>query len=129
MPEDAPLKCGFDGKIFFIDCLPEKCTKKLRYLKYAPYFHITIKSRCLSKLSVVTLWRTPGLFPMTTTLRDGRHDPGTGLGALCFSAQTGPENPDPSPDFFGSSRNSGEGGADLEKEVGVIPETVGHPLD
>ncbi|MBB4287905.1 hypothetical protein GGD88_003672, partial [Roseospira goensis] len=31
--------------------------------------------------------------------------------------------------FFGSSRNSGEGGADLEKEVGVIAEAVGHPLD
>ncbi|MBB4287897.1 hypothetical protein GGD88_003657, partial [Roseospira goensis] len=51
------------------------------------------------------------------------------------------EEPDPRPlpeaealqgalaDISGSSRNSGVSGADLEKEVGVIPETVGHPLD
>src|SRR5690606_9615635 len=31
--------------------------------------------------------------------------------------------------FFGSSPNSGERGPDLEEEVGVIAEAVGHALD
>src|SRR5262249_46749873 len=30
---------------------------------------------------------------------------------------------------FGSSRKSGEGSADLEEEVGIIAEAVGHPLE
>ena len=33
------------------------------------------------------------------------------------------------PLFHGSSPNSGEGGADLEEEVGVVAEAVGHALD
>jgi hypothetical protein len=31
--------------------------------------------------------------------------------------------------FFGSSPNSGERGPDLEEEVGVVAEAVGHPFD
>jgi hypothetical protein len=31
--------------------------------------------------------------------------------------------------LFGSSRNSGKGGPDFEKEVGVISEAVGHAFD
>jgi hypothetical protein len=31
--------------------------------------------------------------------------------------------------FFGSSPNSGEGSPDLEEEVGVVSEAVGHAFD
>jgi hypothetical protein len=31
--------------------------------------------------------------------------------------------------FFGSGRNSGEGGADFEEEVFVIAVAAGHPLE
>jgi len=31
--------------------------------------------------------------------------------------------------FFGSSPNSGEGGTDLEEEVAVVAEAIGHALD
>jgi hypothetical protein len=32
-------------------------------------------------------------------------------------------------EYQGSSSNSGKGGADFQKEVGVVAEAVGHSLD